>query len=149
MPLITGRALSSANINYRHSVSYLFSGIGEVFGVSLSAAMTQTLLAREIIAKILTSTVYIDTLPTELQAKATTGWMCTLNIVFQCQTVVAMCLFLSALPIGELPLQDTLTALQPEKPPAVHNMQADEKTEVQPDVPKLYCIHIYYLSVYY
>ncbi|KAJ7846720.1 major facilitator superfamily domain-containing protein [Mycena olivaceomarginata] len=54
----------------------------EVFGVSLSTAPTQTLLARElrrrivydgadkIIAKTLASTAYIDTLPAELQAKA-------------------------------------------------------------------------------
>ncbi|KAJ7805450.1 hypothetical protein B0H14DRAFT_3485125 [Mycena olivaceomarginata] len=59
----------------------------EVFGASLSAAPTQTLLARElrrrivydgtdkIIAKILASTAYIDTLPAELQAKATASWM--------------------------------------------------------------------------
>ncbi|KAF7363142.1 MFS general substrate transporter [Mycena venus] len=117
-------------------LSYLFRGTGEVLGVSLSAALTQTLLARElrrrmvydgadeIIAKILASTAYIHTLPTELQEKATASWMRALHIVFQCQMVVAVCLFLSALPIEELPLQDTLTAPQPGKPPAVYDAEA-------------------------
>ncbi|KAF8214257.1 MFS general substrate transporter [Mycena galopus ATCC 62051] len=112
-------------------LSYLFRGTGEVLGVSISAALTQTLLAgelrrrivcdgaNEIIAKILASTAYIHTLPTELQEKATVSWMRALHTVFQCQMVVAMCLFLSALPIEELPLQDTLTA-----PPAPHDAEA-------------------------
>jgi hypothetical protein len=46
-----------------------------------------TYCATQIIAKTLASTAYIDTLPAELQAKATASWMCALHIVFQCQMV--------------------------------------------------------------
>ncbi|KAJ7321565.1 MFS general substrate transporter [Mycena albidolilacea] len=84
-------------------LSYLFRTTGEVLGVSLSAALTQTLLVRElhirivsdgadeIIAKILASTEYILTLPSMLQEKAAASWMYALHTVFQCQMVVAIC----------------------------------------------------------
>jgi hypothetical protein len=39
-------------VNRRHQVSYLFRTTGEVLGVSLSAALTQTLLVRELRMRI-------------------------------------------------------------------------------------------------
>ncbi|KAJ7920452.1 MFS general substrate transporter [Mycena leptocephala] len=124
-------------------LSYLFRTTGEVLGVSLSAALTQTLLVRElrmrivsdgadeIIAKILASTEYIHTLPTMLQEKAAASWMCALHTVFQCQMAVAICVFFSVLPIEELPLPDTVAAT---KPPAVHDAEAerDDSSDERP-----------------
>ncbi|KAJ7494375.1 MFS general substrate transporter [Mycena galericulata] len=101
-------------------VSYLFRTTGQVLGVSLSAALTQTLLARNlraritgkgsdgIIAKILDSTAYIHTLPPQLQEKATTSWALALRTVFYCQIVLSLVVFLSALPIEEYSLPDTV-----------------------------------------
>ncbi|KAJ7718948.1 MFS general substrate transporter [Mycena maculata] len=101
-------------------VSYLFRTTGQVLGVSLSAALTQTLLARnlraritgadaaDIITKILDSTAYIHTLPADLRDKATTSWALALRTVFYCQIVLAVSLFLSLLPIEEHSLPDTV-----------------------------------------
>ncbi|KAJ7482005.1 MFS general substrate transporter [Mycena latifolia] len=95
---------------------YLFHTMGQVLGVSLPAAITQTLLARNlrarivgpgaahIIAKILASTEYIRTLPADLQQKAAASWLGALHTLFCCQ--LAMVLFLSVLPIEEQPLPD-------------------------------------------
>ncbi|KAJ7119114.1 MFS general substrate transporter [Mycena epipterygia] len=107
-------------------LSYLFRTSGQVLGVSLSAALTQTLLARnlrariadpDIIAKILASTAYIHTLPADLQHQAATSWALALRVVFYCQIVLAMSLFLSSLPIEENALPDTVGAA-PVKPAA-------------------------------
>ncbi|KAJ7063747.1 MFS general substrate transporter [Mycena amicta] len=104
-------------------LSYLFRTTGQVLGVSLSAALTQTLLAKElraridseeIVQRILASTAYIHTLPPDLQEQATASWMKALNVVFLCQIVLAVSLFLVSLPIEELPLPDTVDA--PAKP---------------------------------
>ncbi|KAJ7490930.1 MFS general substrate transporter [Mycena latifolia] len=101
-------------------ISYLFRTTGQVLGVSLSAALTQTLLARnlrarivgagadEIIARILDSTAYIHTLPLDLQEKAAASWMRALHTVFCCQIGLAAGLFLSVLPVQELALPDTV-----------------------------------------
>ncbi|KAF7314989.1 MFS general substrate transporter [Mycena indigotica] len=98
-------------------LSYLFRTTGQVLGVSLSAAVTQTLLAKElrrridddeIISNILSSTTYIRTLPPHLQEEATASWMKALHVVFTCQIVVAVALFFSSLPVEELPLPDTV-----------------------------------------
>ncbi|KAK6981142.1 MFS general substrate transporter [Favolaschia claudopus] len=107
-------------------LSYLFRTTGEVLGVSLSAALTQTLLARElrarigdeeIIEKILASTKFIHTLPDDLKDKATASWMAALHVVFLSQVVIAVCLFLSALPIEELPLPDKIASAVSKPPP--------------------------------
>jgi len=117
-------------------LSYLFRTTGQVLGVSLSAALTQTILARElrvrivgegadeIIAKILASTAYIRTLPTELQNKASESWMRALHVVFLCHIVVAVCLFLSSLPVEELALPDTLGSAQPAGPRGTADAEA-------------------------
>ncbi|KAJ6525967.1 MFS general substrate transporter [Mycena capillaripes] len=124
-------------------LSYLFRTTGEVLGVSLSAALTQTLLVRElrmrivsdgadeIIAKILASTEYILTLPTMLQEKAAASWMCALHTVFQCQMVVAICVFISVLLIEELSLPDTVAAT---KSPVAHDAEAerDDSSDERP-----------------
>ncbi|KAF7354327.1 MFS general substrate transporter [Mycena venus] len=92
---------------------FLSRVMGQVIGVSLSAALTQALLARnlrasivgpgsaETIEKILASTEYIHTLPPDLQQKAATSWLSALHIVFCCQIGLAAMVFLSALPIEE------------------------------------------------
>ncbi|KAJ7176127.1 MFS general substrate transporter [Mycena crocata] len=101
-------------------ISYLFRTTGQVLGVSLSATLTQALLARnlraritgegadEIITRILASTAYIHTLPEELQEKAMTSWALALRTVFYCQIVLAVLHFLSLLPIEEHELPDTV-----------------------------------------
>ncbi|KAJ7932770.1 MFS general substrate transporter [Mycena leptocephala] len=103
-------------------ISYLFCTMGQVLGVSLSAALTQTLLARNlraritgegadvIIAKILDSTAYIHNLPAYQQEKAKESWALALRTVFHCQIVIAVLLFLSTLPIEEYSLPDTVAA---------------------------------------
>ncbi|KAJ6630339.1 MFS general substrate transporter [Mycena sp. CBHHK59/15] len=103
-------------------ISYLFRTMGQVLGVALSSALTQTLLARnlrsrivreganDIISKILASTAYIHTLPADLQEMAMTSWALALRTVFRCQIVLAVFLFLSALPIEEHSLPDTVAA---------------------------------------
>ncbi|KAJ7071800.1 MFS general substrate transporter [Mycena belliarum] len=108
-------------------LSYLFRTTGQVLGVSLSAALTQTLLARnlraritgpdadETIAKILASTTYIRTLPPPLQEQATASWLGALHTVFCCQIGLAAAMFLSALPIEERELPDTVGGGEPVK----------------------------------
>ncbi|KAJ7611730.1 MFS general substrate transporter [Roridomyces roridus] len=102
------------------ALSYLFRTSGQSLGVSLSAALTQTLLARnlraritgedadEIITKILDSTAYIHTLPQELQAKAMTSWAIALRALFYCQIGLSVAVLLSLLPIEEYSLPDTV-----------------------------------------
>ncbi|KAJ7237742.1 MFS general substrate transporter [Mycena haematopus] len=100
-------------------ISYLFRTMGQVLGVSLSATLTQMLLARNLrarildedtVAKILASTAYIHTLPADLQEKATTSWALALRTVFYCQIGLAVSIFLSVLPVEECSLPDTVAA---------------------------------------
>ncbi|KAJ7192291.1 MFS general substrate transporter [Mycena pura] len=93
-------------------------------GVSLSAALTQALLARnlharifgagsaETIAKILASTEYIHTLPPDLQQKAAASWLGA------ARRVLAAMMFLAALPIeeNELPGQTADAAAKSRRP---------------------------------
>jgi len=113
-------SVSRDDIPLATGISYLFRTTGQALGVSLSAALTQTLLARnlraritggdadDIIAKILDSTAYIHTLPAHLQDKATTSWALALRAVFYCQIVLSVAVFLSLLPIEEYSLPDTV-----------------------------------------
>ncbi|KAK7036010.1 MFS general substrate transporter [Favolaschia claudopus] len=98
-------------------ISYLFRTTGQVLGVSLSATLTQALLARNLraripdentVSKILDSTAYIHTLPEELQLKAMESWALALRTVFYCQIGLAVGIFLSCLPIEEYSLPDTV-----------------------------------------
>ncbi|KAJ7310603.1 MFS general substrate transporter [Mycena albidolilacea] len=104
-------------------ISYLFRTMGQVLGVSLSATLTQTLLARNlrarisdkdvrffIVTKILDSTAYIHTLPADLQHQATTSWALALRTVFYCHIGIAVAIFLSVLPMEEFSLPDTVAA---------------------------------------
>ncbi|KAF7339778.1 MFS general substrate transporter [Mycena venus] len=120
-------------------ISYLFRTTGQVLGVSLSAALTQALLARnlraripdeDIVAKILDSTAYIHTLPEDLQEKAKTSWALALRTIFYCQIVLAVSIFLSTLPIEEYSLPDTVTA-----EPAKQTAPAEPDTEGAVDEP--------------
>ncbi|KAJ7220238.1 MFS general substrate transporter [Mycena pura] len=92
---------------------FLSRVMGQVIGVSLSAALAQALLARnlrasiigpgsaEVIEKILDSTEYIHTLPPDLQQKAAASWLGAIHVVFFCQIGLAVMVLLSALPIEE------------------------------------------------
>ncbi|KAJ6567073.1 MFS general substrate transporter [Mycena capillaripes] len=123
-------------------ISYLFRTTGQVLGVSLSATLTQALLARNlraritgdgadvIIAKILASTAYIHTLPADQRAQATTSWLLALRTVFYCQIVLAVCLFLSVLPIEEYALPDTVAA-KPVKQAAPGEGERDAEAQAQ------------------
>ncbi|KAJ7784551.1 MFS general substrate transporter [Mycena metata] len=113
-------SVSREDIPVATGLSYLFRTTGQVLGVSLSAALAQTVLARnlrarirvdgadEIIARILDSTAYIHTLSPELQEKAKASWARALAVVFYCQIVVALLFLLSTLPIEEYSLPDTI-----------------------------------------
>ncbi|KAJ7044136.1 MFS general substrate transporter [Mycena alexandri] len=113
-------SVSREDIPIATGLSYLFRTTGQVLGVSLSAALAQTVLARnlrarikidgadEIIERILDSTAYIHNLSPELQEKAKASWARALRVVFYCQIVVALLYFLSTLPIEEYSLPDTI-----------------------------------------
>ncbi|KAJ7359512.1 MFS general substrate transporter [Mycena albidolilacea] len=100
-------------------ISYLFRTTGQVLGVSLSATLTQSLLVRnlrarildeDIVLKILDSTAYIHTLPADLRHQATTSWALALRTVFYCHIGLAVGIFLSVLPVEEFSLPDTVAA---------------------------------------
>ncbi|KAJ7175871.1 MFS general substrate transporter [Mycena filopes] len=113
-------SVSREDIPVATGLSYLARTTGQVLGVSLSAALAQTVLARnlrarikidgadEIITRILDSTAYIHTLSPELQELAKVSWARALRVVFYCQIVVAISYFLSTLPIEEYSLPDTI-----------------------------------------
>jgi hypothetical protein len=65
--------------------------VGSIFcsmpRIHVTSTDVLTYCTTQTIAKILASTAYIHTLPTELQEKATASWMRALHIVFQCQMV--------------------------------------------------------------
>ncbi|KAJ6477113.1 hypothetical protein C8R47DRAFT_1140742, partial [Mycena vitilis] len=87
-------SVTQNDISIATGLMFLSRMLGQVLGVSLSAAFTQALLGRslreritgpdaaEIIAKILASTEYIHTLPPHLQREAAASWMNALHAVF-------------------------------------------------------------------
>ncbi|KAJ9127491.1 hypothetical protein QFC24_000900 [Naganishia onofrii] len=99
-------------------VSYMFRTTGQVLGVSLSAALTQSVLtkklsqgikghhASEIITKIRHSTAYIDHLSPQNKEVAIASYTAALRIVFICQIVVAGLALLSVAGITEVDLPD-------------------------------------------
>ncbi|KAF9030985.1 MFS general substrate transporter [Hymenopellis radicata] len=103
-------------------LSYLFRSTGQVLGVALTSTVTQSLLAKnlrariagedaeEVIRRILDSTSSIRYLPPDLQRKATESWALALKTVFYGQVVLAVLMLLSMLPIREHPLPDTIGA---------------------------------------
>ncbi|KAJ6477117.1 MFS general substrate transporter [Mycena vitilis] len=106
-------SVTQNDISIATGLMFLSRMLGQVLGVSLSAAFTQALLGRslreritgpdaaEIIAKILASTEYIHTLPPHLQREAAASWMNALHAVFCIQIGLGVMVFLSALPIEE------------------------------------------------
>ncbi|KAJ7090976.1 MFS general substrate transporter [Mycena crocata] len=110
--------VSHADIPLVTGLLFLFRQLGEVLGVSLTAALTQVLLknnlrqkitgpgAEVIIARILVSTEYIRTLTPEIQHKAMESWMGALHIVFWCQVGLGIAVFFTALPIEQYCLPD-------------------------------------------
>ncbi|KAJ7612101.1 MFS general substrate transporter [Roridomyces roridus] len=123
--------------------SFLFRTTGQVLGVSLSGALTQTLLARnlreritgpgasELIARILDSAAYIRTLPDGVREEAMESWLGALRVLWRCQIVLAICLFLSSLPIEEFSLPDTIAAV-PVKQTKV-SVERDEEAAADSD----------------
>ncbi|KAJ7643074.1 MFS general substrate transporter [Mycena polygramma] len=106
-------SVAQSDIAIATGLLYLCRILGQLFGVSLSAALTQALLARnlrerivgpgaeETIIKILASTEYIRTLPSALQQIASASWMDALHVVFCCHIGLGVLVFLSVLPIEE------------------------------------------------
>ncbi|KAL7415709.1 MFS general substrate transporter [Mrakia frigida] len=115
-------AVDREHIAVATGVSYLFRTAGQVLGVSLSSTLTQSILeknlkarivghkADKIIKNILDSTAYIHTLPPDLQEKATDSWALALRTVFFIQIIGAFFMFLSMLPIQEHHLPETVDA---------------------------------------
>jgi len=97
-------------------MSYLFRTSGQVLGVSLSGALVQAVLVRQlnqkitgpgsqqIIQRIRHETDFIATLDPPLQKAAVDSYATALRAVFICQACIAFCTFLSCLPIEENPL---------------------------------------------
>lgn len=103
----------------------MFRTTGQVLGVSLSGALTQAVLQRElenritgpgsqdIISKIRQSSSSIRDLPPVLQAAATASYQKALHAVFVCAIILATVGVLSSMGIREI---DMNAALQ--KPPS-------------------------------
>ncbi|KAF7320675.1 MFS general substrate transporter [Mycena chlorophos] len=130
-----GRALE---LDRNHDIPLATYTTSQVLGVSLSAALTQTLLARElraripdeqVVRKILASTAYMRTLPEDLKSQATASWMQGMHVVFVCQIVIAVWLLLSSLPIEELPLPDTVDNAKPLSSPAGGRSSKESRRE--------------------
>jgi len=100
-------------------VSYLFRTTGQVLGVALTGALSQSLLlnslrtkirgpnAEKIISDIRHSISVIPTLDPPTRQAAVDSWASALQIVFICQTVVAILVLLCVLPIEEFELAGT------------------------------------------
>lgn len=101
-------------------ISYLFRTSGQVLGVSLTDALAQSILrkelrerirgpgAEELIRDIRHTTSIIRTLEPELRDAAASSWAIALRAVFICNAVVAFGTLLSCLPIQQHELPNTL-----------------------------------------
>ncbi|KAF8512610.1 MFS general substrate transporter [Hysterangium stoloniferum] len=96
-------------------ITYLFRTSGQVLAVSLSGALIQAVLTRRlsesitgpgasevwIISRIRHETDYITQLPSPLREAAVRSYASAIKAAFICQTVAAVLLFISCLPIQE------------------------------------------------
>jgi len=101
-------------------VTYLFRTTGQVLGVSLSGALLQAILTKqlrkritgpeafEIIERIRQSTTIIPGLPTPLRVAAVTSYADALRAVFICQAAFGVLAFVCCIPIQENPLPATM-----------------------------------------
>ncbi|KAG8907221.1 hypothetical protein FRB99_005045 [Tulasnella sp. 403] len=97
-------------------VSYLFRTTGQVLGISISGAILQSLLlknlreritvpgAAEIIKRIRYSTTIIPELEPDIRDAAVESYALALKAVFRFQVFIAVLAFISTLPIEENPL---------------------------------------------
>ncbi|GMK56737.1 hypothetical protein CspeluHIS016_0305770 [Cutaneotrichosporon spelunceum] len=102
------------------SLSYMFRTTGQVLGVSLSGALTQAVLQREleqritgpgaqkIITQVRESSDSIRTLPPVQQAAAIASYQRALNAVFVCSIVLSTIGVLSSMGIREIDMNDAL-----------------------------------------
>lgn len=101
-------------------ITYLFRTTGQVLGVSLSGALLQAILTKqlrkritvpgavEIIERIRHSTTIIPDLPTQIRIAAVTSYADALRAVFICQVACHAIALLCCLPIQENPLPETM-----------------------------------------
>lgn len=99
----------------------MFRTTGQVLGVSLSAALTQSLLTQklsetitgpgsaEIISRIRHSTSSIAHLPSHLKSAAIDAYSSALRVVFVCQVVLAAMTLLAVCGMADVPLSDKRT----------------------------------------
>ncbi|KAF8580262.1 MFS general substrate transporter [Ramaria rubella] len=97
-------------------ISYLFRTSGQVLGVSLTGALVQMILMRqlrekitgpgsqELIQRIRHETNFIAMLPPDIRKAATDSYAMALRAAFIFQVIVAFCMLLACLPIEENPL---------------------------------------------
>jgi len=101
-------------------ITYLFRTTGQVLGVSLSGALLQAILTKqlrkritgpeafEIIERIRHSTTIIPELPTPLRVAAVTSYADALRAVFICQAACNVLALVCCIPIQENPLPATM-----------------------------------------
>jgi len=101
-------------------ITYLFRTTGQVLGVSLSGALLQAILTKqlrkritgpeafEIIEKIRHSTTIIPDLPVPLRVAAVTSYADALKAVFICQVACHTLALICCFPIQENPLPATM-----------------------------------------
>jgi len=109
-------SVSREDLAVATGITYLFRTVAQVLGVSLSGAIVQGVLLRElrskitgpgseeIIEKIRHSTLFIHELEPSLQKDATDSYATAIRVVFIGQAVMAFLTFLSSLPIQEFTL---------------------------------------------
>jgi len=103
-------------------ISYLFRTTGQVLGVSLTGALAQSILQKELreriripeaeklIQEIRQTTSIIRTLEPELRDAAVSSWALALQAVFICNVAVALCTLLFCLPIQEYELPSSFSS---------------------------------------
>jgi len=101
-------------------ITYLFRTTGQVLGVTLSGALLQAILTKqlrkritgpeafEIIERIRHSTKIIPELPIPLRVAAVTSYADALKAVFICQVACNILAFICCIPIQENPLPGTM-----------------------------------------
>ncbi|KAF8308600.1 MFS general substrate transporter [Clavulina sp. PMI_390] len=124
-------SVSHAEMPVAIGLYYLFRNTGQVLGVSMSGAITQSILrtqlrdrihapnAEELIREIRHSTSIIPTLEPELRDAAVTSWAIALRAVFIFNAILALVALLACIPMEEHELSSTVsTEVKPSATPA-------------------------------
>ncbi|KAF9649628.1 MFS general substrate transporter [Thelephora ganbajun] len=124
-------------------ITYLFRTTGQVLGVSLSGALLQAILTKqlrkrvtgpeafEIIERIRHSTTIIPELPAPLRAAAVTSYADALKAVFICQVAFNVLAFLCCIPIQENPLPSIPRATMEEQERLYRDRQTGQNRNSQ------------------